>query len=725
MRLADLTDGTDFVPSALRAGSAWRETCARAVCAVLVLLLPGAARAETFLVTPDSGGDGVMACADDTAAPKTNCSFEEALEVAEASAEDDTITLAAGSGGNYTSSGQASPGPFSFSSVDGTSLTIEGAGMGQTILDGGGVSAVLAAWVSMAGDLTIRDLSIRQGVAAPSGFTAGLQASADSGRLELVRVEVLDNVGGTKGGGAHLFVNSGELVVEDSLIADNVGAAGSASGISLLSNTTAVMTFENNVVRDNVSSTAQTGGVSLSNDSGGATMTVVGNEVRGNSGVGVGGIAVAVHFSTGPLSFANNVIASNQSTMATDLYRAGGFMLLSDTSSQVTVDFVNNTVVGNAAQNSAAGGVYIYHGVTAGGSYATSHISNNIVYGNTTVGDAVDDILLRANTGTSPSFELAHNIASEVCFSNDGTSFTCDLASVPIVSVTGASAADPMLADPSGGEFALLASSPAIDVGDNAAPGLPATDFLGNVRVVGDAVDLGALEAQPKLSVKPASLDFGEVAVGQDAVGTVTFSNRGAGAVAVSSPSLTKATPFSLDADSGKDACGSGDFVLAGEQSCTMALVFEPDAPGDFDAVLEVLSDDPKSPKTSLSLSGTAKRAPAAGGEPDAGPGADAGAAGDAGRPAKGDSGSDAEDAATGSDGAARDDGDAGPDDAGTGAGEAASGCGCDVPGGAAREPGRGLAGFALAALWCVRRARSAAIRRVAVSWSRRAGPGR
>jgi predicted outer membrane repeat protein len=55
---------------------------------------------------------------------------------------------------------------------------------------------------------------------------------------------------------------------------------------------------------------------------------------------------------------------------------------------------------------------------------------------------------------------------------------------------------DPLLVDPNAGNFRLFPGSPAIDMGENAAPNLPATDLDGNPRIVNSIVDMGAYEFQ-------------------------------------------------------------------------------------------------------------------------------------------------------------------------------------------------------------------------------------
>jgi hypothetical protein len=58
-------------------------------------------------------------------------------------------------------------------------------------------------------------------------------------------------------------------------------------------------------------------------------------------------------------------------------------------------------------------------------------------------------------------------------------------------------AVDPLLANPASGNLRLLPSSPCRDAGVGSAPDLPPTDFEGDSRVIGKAVDIGADELNP------------------------------------------------------------------------------------------------------------------------------------------------------------------------------------------------------------------------------------
>ena len=53
---------------------------------------------------------------------------------------------------------------------------------------------------------------------------------------------------------------------------------------------------------------------------------------------------------------------------------------------------------------------------------------------------------------------------------------------------------DPLFVNSSEGDLQLLLGSPSIDAGDSTVVGLPSTDILGNPRIIGETIDMGAYE---------------------------------------------------------------------------------------------------------------------------------------------------------------------------------------------------------------------------------------
>jgi hypothetical protein len=67
--------------------------------------------------------------------------------------------------------------------------------------------------------------------------------------------------------------------------------------------------------------------------------------------------------------------------------------------------------------------------------------------------------------------------------------------------------ADPLYFGGPEGDLRLLVGSPAIDAGDGAVPGLPATDIAGNPRIQGGTVDMGAYEGEVFVFFNHARMD--------------------------------------------------------------------------------------------------------------------------------------------------------------------------------------------------------------------------
>jgi hypothetical protein len=79
-------------------------------------------------------------------------------------------------------------------------------------------------------------------------------------------------------------------------------------------------------------------------------------------------------------------------------------------------------------------------------------------------------------------------------FDSLGNGFGGDCANT--AGTNGNTATDPQFIAPSHRNFQLESTSPAINVGDNAAPDLPLKDLRGKPRFVGGTIDMGAYEFQ-------------------------------------------------------------------------------------------------------------------------------------------------------------------------------------------------------------------------------------
>jgi HYDIN/CFA65/VesB-like, Ig-like domain/Abnormal spindle-like microcephaly-assoc'd, ASPM-SPD-2-Hydin len=121
-----------------------------------------------------------------------------------------------------------------------------------------------------------------------------------------------------------------------------------------------------------------------------------------------------------------------------------------------------------------------------------------------------------------------------------------------------------------------------------------------------------AAAAAPSLSIEPAAVDFGSVAVGSLAEATVLFRNTGdadlrLGTVSVDDPA------FDVGGPSGGVPPGT---VLAAADSLAVPLAFRPAAVGPASASLRVSSNDPAAPERVVALTGSGAAGPVIGVSP-------------------------------------------------------------------------------------------------------------
>jgi hypothetical protein len=152
----------------------------------------------------------------------------------------------------------------------------------------------------------------------------------------------------------------------------------------------------------------------------------------------------------------------------------------------------------NVVENSPAGIVIgTWYSDTDGSSVYNISVWNNIIYANT------DGVVIRPMTSASVSWE--NNI-----FANNGTTYVNSLNWNPgtvgyNVYFGGGSGpgsnnltSDPLFVSASTGNFSLQSTSPAINAGDplSSTTIVGTVDFVGNPRILGGRIDIGAYEVQ-------------------------------------------------------------------------------------------------------------------------------------------------------------------------------------------------------------------------------------
>jgi predicted outer membrane repeat protein len=202
----------------------------------------------------------------------------------------------------------------------GKDLTFIGAGMNQTLLNGGGTGMVM----QIPGATTvvnITDLAIANGNGAYGG---GIN---NYGKLSLTRVKVTDNTATNNGGG---IFSAGQLSMTDSVVRANTANIG--GGLSISVNSPTVNTF--------------------------TRVTISGNNITTATGYGAG-IQIA---GTGSMALTNVTISEN----AIGSGYAGGIM-----NAGTMIYIVNSTIAYNQSNGTTGGGIH--------NSSGTINIQNTIV----------------------------------------------------------------------------------------------------------------------------------------------------------------------------------------------------------------------------------------------------------------------------------------------------------------------------------------------------------
>jgi len=522
--------------------------------------------------------------------------FQSALTIAQSNGEDDTINVAAGTY-NITST-------LHYSTYDGDSghtLTIQGAGADQTVLDGGGSVQILYIDTDAdnnggdaGGDVTIKGMAFENGnggngggvyvhgssiniIIKESAFSGnsggGACACSDSGIVSIVNNRFSENSVGSYLGvsyyGAGVCALGSTVTISQNTFLENSGSMGwiptYGSGAYAKGNT--IIITNNTFLGNSAGYGGCGGGVCASSDSG--TITITNNTFSGNSADWGGGGGVDAYSWSGIVTITNNTFSGNS---ADD---GGGACACSDSgivtitnntfsgnsadwhgggvdagSNSGTVTITNNTFSENSA-NDYGGGVYVSLKYDS----AILNVYNNILFDNiaNAGGNDGDDLYVSSDGDRNyigSTVNLYNNDFSGNADFDTGQSEDLYIDCTDNYHHADNIQEDPQFVDPENGDFHLKSSSPCIDKGTADAPELPAADFEGDPRIVGPAPDIGADEYYtgqpiPIPDIKVNNSD-GPITLYQNDTLTITVSLNNNGITDNADWWLVAGTPFGL-----------------------------------------------------------------------------------------------------------------------------------------------------------------------------------
>jgi Kelch motif protein/HYDIN/CFA65/VesB family protein/centrosomal CEP192-like protein len=391
-------------------------------------------------------------------------------------------------------------------------------------------------------------------------------------------------------GGGGVFVSNSSPTITGNMIVNNQSCVGAGVTISFGSPLVKGNTISNNA-QAGCSGGTEGGGIAIQ---GGGSAQIIGNIISNNiidfDGGGIG------MFSAGTPLIQGNMIINNS---AADV--GGGISMVNSSDA----DIIQNLIIGNTAPNGGGGVYWLVPSGNRGPLLVNNTIADNdSPNGSAIFGDGFQSQAKMVNNAiigkTGETALLCGNFNNTVppiidfndVFSSQGTAYAGICTDQ--TGVNGNISTDPLFVD-GAANFHLQFGSPVIDVGDNSAPSLPATDLDGNPRIQNATVDMGAYEFFPSaMTLSPTSLTFAATQVGTSSLPqTITLNNTGGADLFLS---VSASGDFSET-----NTCGS---KVAAAGSCTISAVFTPTDRGTRTGQLTILSNAAGNPQ-SVTLTGS------------------------------------------------------------------------------------------------------------------------
>ncbi|HWG42525.1 MAG TPA: right-handed parallel beta-helix repeat-containing protein [Gemmataceae bacterium] len=233
------------------------------------------------------------------------------------------------------------------------SLILQGAGAGNTILDGDGMDRVVLIDPAAMANVQLSGVTVRNGNTTGSG--GGIDVTDVGGQSSVLTVQnctITGNTAGNGGNGGGIFANNGDInVINSQLLNNTAGALGFGGGIADFGGGTGNVTVTNSLIAGNSAGSAG-GGIGLLEGGPGA-LTVTGSTISNNSlttaNFGGGGIFANT---TGVIRVTNTTIQGN-----TSLTDGGGFV--DQFAVPTSLTFSNDTIDNNQSTQGNGGGIAV------------------------------------------------------------------------------------------------------------------------------------------------------------------------------------------------------------------------------------------------------------------------------------------------------------------------------------------------------------------------------
>jgi parallel beta-helix repeat protein len=451
----------------------------------------------------------------------------------------------------------------------GKAITVKSSkGASVTIIDGGGVAPVVTFDTNETSSSTLSGFTLQHGISTVNSLYrgAGIYVYFAS---PTIKSNIVQNNNGCIGGGIGVYY--GSPVIRENTITSNTMAACSGGEGAINVTGPGLTQIIGNSIRNNTTNLGNCAGISLT---GAGSTTIQNNIISGNVATGLSPASVGGGICMWNILPADALIIQNL-IYGNTAGQGGGIYAFVPSGARPL--FVNNTIVGSSSSPRGSA-VYI-----------TGYDDQVQFFNNLLIGSSGTNAVYCDNQydQTPPTF------TNNDAYSANGTGLqgTCSSESI----MDGNISADPLFVN----TYHLRGGSPTIDVGDNSAPNLPATDLARGQRIINGndgptaIIDLGAYEFVP-VTVSPTSLSFGLQNVGSSTSKTVKLTNAQNKVLNISS--------YSAPTGYAVTGCGS---TLAALSSCSLTVTFQPLTSGTFKGKLTITDDAGNSPQM-VSLSGSA-----------------------------------------------------------------------------------------------------------------------